>query len=112
MGVVVTYSYSGFQAQFPTLANVPSGTVQTYWNMAGGFHANDGQGPVCDPVQQALLMNFMAAHLLVIFGAVTLAADGVTINYGVVGRVSNASEGSVSVTTENDYPPGSAQWYQ
>jgi hypothetical protein len=56
-------------------------------------------------------MNMMTAHLMVIFGAITLNADG-TINQGVVGRVSSANEGSVSVQAENDYLPGSAQWYQ
>jgi len=27
-------------------------------------------------------------------------------------KINNASEGSVSVQTENDYPPGSVQWFQ
>lgn len=111
MGAVVTYSYAGFQAQYPTLATVPTGTVQSYWTQAQAFHDNTICGPVCDPTLQAIYMNMMAAHLMVIFGAISINGDG-SINQGVVGRVNNASEGSVSVGSENDYPPGSAQWFQ
>ena len=30
----------------------------------------------------------------------------------LVGRISSATEGSVTVATQNDYPPGTAQWWQ
>jgi hypothetical protein len=30
----------------------------------------------------------------------------------LVGRISGATEGSVSVQIQNDYPPGTAQWFQ
>jgi hypothetical protein len=30
----------------------------------------------------------------------------------LVGRIDNASEGSVAVATQNDYPPGTPQWFQ
>jgi hypothetical protein len=111
MGVIATYSYAGFQAMYPNLASIGDPTVSSYWNQAAFFHDNSGGGPVCSvPLQQAL-MNMMAAHLMVIFGAITINGDG-SVNQGVVGRVNTATEGSVSVGSENDYPPGSAQWFQ
>jgi hypothetical protein len=111
MGVIVSYSYSAWQAQFPKLASIPTDTVEAYWTMAEGFHANDGSGPVKSAALQTMLMNLMAGHLMMIFGSMSLANDG-TITAGPVGRVNSATEGSVSVGTENQYPPGTDQWFQ
>lgn len=111
MGAVSTYSYAAFQAQFSNLSTVPSGTVQSWWNLAGAFHDNSGNGPVQEQGMQDSLMNMVAAHLLVLMGGITVNADG-SINQGVVGRVSNASEGSVSIASENNYPEGTVQWWQ
>lgn len=111
MGAAASFSYAAWQAQFPALAAVPSDTVLAYWNQAGTYFANDGSGPVSTVAQQQSLMNLVTAHLLLIFGAVTLGANG-TITTDPVGRISSASEGSVSVSTENQYPPGTPQWWQ
>lgn len=111
MGAVANFSYAAFQAQYPTLASVPAPIVQSYWTQAGAFHDNSISGPVRDASLQAVLMNMMTAHIMVVFGAISINTDG-SINQGVVGRVSSASEGSVSISTENQYPPGSAQWLQ
>jgi hypothetical protein len=111
MGVVVQYDYAAWQNQFPALASVASNVVQSYWIMAEAFHANDGGGPIQTASLQTVLMNLMAAHLLVLFNSMIVNPDG-SINSGLVGRISSTSEGSVSVSTENQYPPGTDQWYQ
>lgn len=109
-GATATFDYAAWVAQFPEFKNVSQATAQSWFNTAGILYLrNDGTGPCSTAAIQLELLNFMTAHLLAINGA--LAAPG-SSPASIVGRISNASQGSVSVTTENLYPPGSAQWYQ
>lgn len=70
------------------------------------YHRNDGTGPVCDPVVQLALLDMVVAHLAY-------------MQYGlpgqppspIVGRISSASQGSVSVSTEFPGQPASAAWW-
>ena len=108
MGVVVSFSYSSFVAAFPVFSYLSEGQVQTYWNLATQYCRNDGGGPVCDATSQTNFLNLLTAHLCQLFAPTALNQNPSTI----VGRISNASEGSVSVATQNEYPPGTSQWYQ
>lgn len=70
------------------------------------FQRNDGTGPICDPVLQLALLNMVVAHLAY-------------LQYGLpgqppsplVGRISSASQGSVSVSTDYGSQPQSAAWW-
>lgn len=108
MGVVVSFSLDSFQLRYPEFAAVDPALVQEYWNEAQQYHANDGSGPVGDPTQQQILLNMVAAHIC----QLNAPLNGVPSSQ-VVGRVQNASEGSVSVSTDLKIPEGSAlaQWY-
>lgn len=116
MGVVVTFSYDAWIARYPefdpsnanSVQPVTSGTAQAYFNEATLYQANNGAGPVCDATQALTLLNQLTAHI----ASLNAANVNGTAAPNLVGRISNASEGSVSVATENDYPPGSAQWFQ
>jgi hypothetical protein len=106
MGVQIAFNYQAWVARFPEFADVAQPLVQEYFNEATIFHANDGSGPVGNPTQQTTLLNLVTAHICKINAPLRgePAPD-------VVGRVSNASEGSVSVGLTMDLPPGSAQWW-
>jgi len=110
MGAAVAFSYAGFVAQFPEFAYLTSDQVQIWWNVASSQHMGGAGNHVCDPTQQTNLLNFLTAHYVKIFGPPP-ASGG---SNDLVGRISNASEGSVSVQAElpQDIPQGSAFYTQ
>ena len=106
MGVIVAFSYNGWIALFPQFSNLTqvqvTGPILT---VAQQYCRNDGGGPVCDPNLQTQLLNMMVAHIAqLLFGSTTQPLSP------LVGRVSNATEGSVSVTADWPTTPNNA-WY-
>lgn len=104
----VVFDYSGWAARFPELAaSVPSAQAQAYFNDAAALYLDNSD---CSPVQdvnvRAVLLNYATAHICKLYAS---------LNYQpaspLVGRISNATEGSVSVQAQMDLPPGSAQWW-
>lgn len=119
MGVVVQFDYQTWAARYPEFdqAVVTQPVAQSLFGEASIYNANDGGGPVTDSTLQLTLLNMLTAHLAFLyFGTrATTDAEGPAAEGGdgpLVGRVSSASEGSVSVQTQNDYPPGTVQWFQ
>lgn len=53
-----------------------------------------------------MLLNMATAHIAALNSPLNGQASS-----PLVGRITNASEGSVSVQTQFDVPPGSAQWW-
>ncbi len=122
MGVIVAFNYStpgdplnpAWVLRYPEFAAVAQDTATGYWNEATLYHANDGSGPVKTEAAQRTLLNMVTAHIAARYsqsqGSPVPGAPQDASS--IVGRISSASEGSVSVQTENQYPPGSAQWWQ
>jgi hypothetical protein len=108
MGAVASFNGSAWMARYPEFRHVPLTLVESYFAEAGLYHSNDGSGPVRDAGQQLLLMGMVTAHIAALYAR---NEDGEAAS-PLVGRITNASEGSVSVQTQSDYPPGSAQWWQ
>lgn len=106
MGVVVAFNYQGWVARYPEFSQVSEATADAYFAEASVYHRNDGGGPVSDPVVQAVLLNMATAHVAARYAGL----NGQPAS-PLVGRISNASEGSVSVQAEMNVPPGSAQWW-
>jgi hypothetical protein len=105
-GAVASWDYDKFVTMFPAFAtNPPEPTLQSYFDMAGIWIRNDGTGPVRDPVFQQSLMLMITAHLAQLFNG----PDG-TGTSGLVGRISSATEGSVTVATEMESTLNSA-WF-
>lgn len=111
---VVQFSYAAWLAVYPEFTH-PGGPIpvsqpqaENFFAQATMLHANDGSGPVCGPAQQLALLNAVTAHLAAIFAP----AQGQPAASDLVGRISNASEGTVSVAIQNDYPSGTAQYWQ
>lgn len=110
----VTFNYAAWVARYPEFAS-PNGTqpviealADQYFAEAGLYVANDGSSIIPNDTLLLMFLNMITAHIAALNAPLANGAPASTL----VGRISNASEGSVSVTTESDYPPGSAQWYQ
>ncbi len=107
-GPVVTFDYPTWAARYPELAgSVAQPLAQLYFNEATLYCDNTGTGVITDAPTLTTLLNMLTAHI---------AALNASINgkepTPLVGRINSASEGSVSVQAQNDYPPGTVQWYQ
>ena len=102
----VVFDPTAFKARYPEFAAVPDATLTACFMEAGLYLSNADNSPVQNITRRATLFNMLTAHVAYLGGL--LSADGMP---RPVGRVSQASEGSVSAAFEGP-PPGSAQWFQ
>lgn len=106
MGVQITFDYALWILSYPQFSDIPESTVITVLlPIAEIYCRNDGGGPVSTAATQTVLLNLMVAHIAQLF----FGANGTTPS-GLVGRISNASEGSVSVGTDFPTTQNNA-WY-
>lgn len=107
----VTFNYSNWALRYPELAcSVPDELAQLFFAEACLYCDNTNCSLVTDDSatgQRALFLGMLTAHIAALNAPLNGQASA-----QVVGRLSNATEGSVSVQFQNDYPPGSAQWFQ
>jgi len=117
VGAVVTFDPAAFIVLFPEFATVPPARLTLLFTLAQTMLDNTGAGPVNDPTQQTTFFQLLVAHLLTMFGpSVTTGGLGggvASLPNAPVGRLSQATEGTV--TASYDYPvvPGnpSQAWY-
>ncbi len=114
MGVVVQFSYAAWVAMFPEFAAVSQATAEGYFASACIYHNNKLTGPVCDADAQSYFLNLVTAHLAARYSnAAGSPNPGTPQNPNTpVGRISSAGEGTVNASFENNYPAGTAQWWQ
>lgn len=107
---VVTFDWPTFQATFPAFASVGQATAQIYFDVATTYVANTDCAVIpYNPPQQttrATVLNFVTAHLLKLF-----VGDSGGGPSPFVGPVSDATQGSVSVSTTLGNLPQSATWW-
>jgi hypothetical protein len=103
---VVVFNAAAFKARYPEFAAVADLALSACFDEAGLYLSNKDNSPVSNVTRRALLLNMITAHVAYIGGL--LSADGMP---RPVGRISQASEGSVSASFEN-LTPGSAAWFQ
>ena len=107
MGAVATWNATTFILRYPEFGSVNVNQLQLFWTEATLYLRNDGSGPVQDPTRQLTLLNMVTAHI-----AYLNAGVGGQPATPLVGRITSAGEGSVNVSVENEYPPGTPQWWQ
>ena len=111
MSAPVVFSYSQWAARYPELAaSVGQPQAQQYFNESQLYCDNSATSVIAnDPpiYERAMFLNMLTAHIC----ALNAVLNNVPSS-PLVGRISNGTEGSVSVATQNDYPPGTPQWYQ
>lgn len=98
MGVTVTFDYAKWVARYPEFVNVADATAQLYFTEATIYHTNRGVGSgPSDPAVQLMLLNMLTAHIAARYALPSGQAQPAD---GIVGRITSASEGSVSVQAE------------
>jgi Protein of unknown function (DUF4054) len=110
MGVQVSFNYAAWIQLFPQFNGLTAAQAQNWFNLATTFHRNDGGGPVEDVTAQTNLLNLLTAHIAQLMAPSATTGTQPGRDPTVVGRISSASEGSVSVSVENQSPP-TAAWY-
>lgn len=105
---VVTFDYTAWSALFPTLAaSIDQATAQMYFDSATLFLDNTGCSQVINLTKRSLILNYLTAHVAQLFG--TIAGQPPS---PLVGKISQATEGSVSVSVEWPVTANSAWFLQ
>ena len=83
-----------------------------YFNEAQMYVDNTDTSIVQDINQRTIFLNMITAHIAFLNSPLSTGVNsGTAPSSPLVGRISNATEGSVNVTTEMKLPEGSAQWF-
>jgi hypothetical protein len=98
----MAFDPAAFKLRYPEFAGVSDATLGYYYTDAE-LYLNPAL--ITNVARQQSLMWMLVAHIAMLSGA--LSADGLPL---AVGRLSSASEGSVSISTEYA-APGSAEWF-
>src|SRR5215469_4435231 len=109
MSVQVAFSYSLWQQTFPELATTPEVLADTYFQVVtSAIMDNTGVGgPVSNPATQTTLINYAIAHLVALFSPPGVTPDPLQ----PPGRISSATEGSVSANFDLGNQPAQAAWW-
>lgn len=110
----ITFVYADWQAQFPEFSGVTQPFAQAYFLRASQLCQNDANSPVNDATQLTYFLYLLTSHIAwlnapQINGLPNTGGGGVPVS--LVGRISSATEGSVSVTTTLDGISGQAAYY-
>ena len=103
---IVTFDYILWAARYPELsAFVSQPLAQAFFNEATLYCDNTPTSIVQDVVRRSTLLNMLTAHIAQLNAALGAPSSQ------LVGRISSAGQGSVNVSTEMNFPPGSSQWF-
>lgn len=109
MGVAV-FNYAAWSARYPELTG-PNGVQESLadalFDEAGIYLDNTDGSPVCDVPTRLKLLGMIVAHLAYLEGWTSAGKNP----SGFVGRISEASEGSVRVKTADITASGTEQWW-
>lgn len=98
------FNYLVWTQRFPQLATIDPTLAQLLWNEASALLAGGSFSCIRDPAQQTALLNLLTAHLA------QLQQQSASGN-GMVGRISSATQGSVSVSTDLGGSGSVPAWY-
>ena len=101
----VVFDSAAFKARYPEFAAVGDPLLSACFREAGLYLSNSDNSPVQNLTRRAVLLNMLTAHIAALGGA--LSSDG---QPRPVGRISSATEGSVSASMEY-LAPGSSAWF-
>jgi len=104
---VVIFDPAAFKIAYPQFAAVSDGMLTNYFNLATLYLSNTDCSIVQDIPKRTTLLWLLTAHIAFLSGALTPGGTP-----GLVGRISSATEGSVSVSTEMPTTPSSAWFMQ
>ncbi|WP_261412102.1 DUF4054 domain-containing protein [Serratia quinivorans] len=103
---IVVFDVAAFRERYPEFDTVSTELLNAYFIEATVYLNNTDASPVCDVAVRAVYLNMLVAHI----AALNSGVNGQKPS-GLVGRVSGATEGSVSVYTEAGPSSSSSWWY-
>ena len=108
MSAAVDFSYATWVARYPEFSAVPEATAASYFTEAGLYWRNDGTSLCRTTASQSLIMNILTAHIAALYsqGQGALVPGAPQPADTPVGRISSATQGSVTVATELATVPG------
>lgn len=102
----VVFDPTSFVQRFPAFAWLNYPVLNDYFTEATMLIANDDTSLIQDLAQRKVILNLLVAHL----AALNSGENGQAPS-GLIGRVSSASEGSISVSTDYTSNSELAQWF-
>lgn len=103
---IVTFDPAAFKSAFPAFSTVPDSALTFNFNLAT-IQLNNSYGSIVqDEPTRAQLLNLVTAHITAILNGINGQAPT-----GTVGRVANATEGSVSVQLDFRTDSEAASFY-
>ncbi len=113
MSGVVTFNEAGFLSRYPqftAFATANPGALQERFDEVTLLYINNTiYSIVKDTTERSILINMAIAHILQLDGAASPGGQGST--GGQVGRVSSASEGSVSASLDMGTTSNASAWW-
>jgi hypothetical protein len=105
---VAVFSYDTWSARYPELAwSVDEVLANAYFDEATLYLSNTACSPISNPVRRLLILNMITAHIAQLNAPINGEESS-----QLVGRISSASTGSVSVSAEYHAPAnGSEAWF-
>ena len=105
---IAVFNYGAWSTLYPDLAaKVNQAQAQAYFDQAGALYIDNSDcSDIVDVGVRLQLLNLAVAHIATI--NLPASAGGT----GIVGRISSATEGSVSVSSEMKVPGTAAWWVQ
>lgn len=112
---VVVFNYADFVAQYPAFVGVSSQQAQGFFNRACLYFENETTNPAFTSGNMATLLYLLTAHVAQLSSPRDANGNPVTGGQpapGLVGRISSANQGSVSVSAEwKGSGTPSEEWY-
>lgn len=106
MGVVV-FDIEAFRVRYRQFSSVSNDLLQAYFDEATTYLNNSNCSRVGDVALRSRLLNMLTAHIATLNAGVNGNSPS-----GVVGRVSSASEGSVSVSMDMGPTTDESAWFK
>ena len=104
---VVVFDPFAFKIRYPEFNNVPNNRLGMFFQEATLYLSNAPNSPVQCLSRRTTLLNMLTAHVAFLAGALSPTGQPAP-----VGRVSDATEGSVSVSLNyTEATPGSGPWF-
>lgn len=103
---IVVFDVAAFRDRYPEFAKVSDPLLSAYFVEATVYLNNTESSPVTDVAIRAVYLNMLVAHL----AAMNPGAGG-KAGSGLVGRITSASEGSVSVSVDAGPSSANSWWY-
>lgn len=103
---IVVFDPVAFWQIYPSFESVFEAVLQNYFDEATLYLDNTDNSLVHDVGQRRLLLNLLVAHL-----ACLRSGENGQAPSGMVGRISSASEGSVSISTEYGSSSEMGNWF-